>query len=782
MTDDYKDKVNRIIEDVGTTPDKVIPVLQAIQKEFNYLPVEALKHVCEISSIRPDSIHGIASFYSQFRLKPVGKHIIKVCVGTACHVKGAMLVYQAFQRALHLENNEDTDDKMLFTLDKVACLGCCTLAPVVQIDDVTYGHVGIEQADEILRDFLGRTGQTGGQHSPVVLNPESLQGEVRIGLGSCCVASGSQAVKYALEDALHDTGIRVQVKQVGCVGICNQVPILEVHKDGETPAIYAKIKPEEVREVIKHHFKPDNLTDRTKAGIFNFFDTLVNKEIPRSLKYYNPEESDTPVSQFLSSQLSIATEFRGELKPGDLNEYMVNGGFGSLKKCLKELQPERVIDIITGSGLRGRGGAGFPTGIKWKLVSQAKSDIKYMICNGDEGDPGAFMDRMLLESYPFRIIEGMMIAAYATGAGEGIFYIRAEYPLAVKRIREALSVLRQEGLLGKGIMNSSFDFNIEIFEGAGAFVCGEETALIASIEGKRGLPTMRPPYPAEKGLWEKPTLINNVETLSLVSWIIRNGEEAFRNIGTANSKGTKVFALAGKINRGGLIEVPMGITVRKIVEEIGGGVPNGHKFKAIQIGGPSGGCIPASMADIPIDYTSLKEAGAMMGSGGLIVLDDTDCMVDIARYFLSFTQNQSCGRCTFCRIGTTRMLQVLDKICSGKGTESDIDLLEELGRSTQTGSMCGLGKSAPNPVLTTIRYFREEYLAHINGSCPTGKCKDLIRYNITEDCIGCTKCAQRCPSNAIEAKPYELHVVDNEKCIKCDICREVCPVNAVITK
>jgi NADH-quinone oxidoreductase subunit F len=782
MSDEYKDRVEKLVEAIGKTPDKVIPVLQAIQKEYNYLPVDTLKEVCDTTEIRPGSIHGIASFYSQFRLKPVGKHIVKVCVGTACHVKGAMLVYEAFQRALHLKKNEDTDDKMLFTLDKVACLGCCTLAPVVQIDDVTYGHVGIEQADEILQDFLTRSSQPAEKHAPVVLNPEYLQGEVRIGLGSCCMASGSQAVKSALEEALEDSGIRVQVKQVGCVGICNQVPILEVHKEGENPAIYAKIKPEEVREVIKHHFRPDKVTDKTRTGIFNFFDNLVNKEIPRSLTYYNPEEKDTPVSQFLSSQISIATEFRGELKPADIDEYRAHGGFQALKRSLSELQPDELIEIVLKSGLRGRGGAGFPTGVKWKIVSKAVSDLKYMICNGDEGDPGAFMDRMLLESYPFRIIEGMMIAAYATGAAKGIFYIRAEYPLAVKRIREAIGICREEGLLGTSIMDSSFSFDIEIFEGAGAFVCGEETALIASIEGKRGLPTMRPPYPAEKGLWGKPTLINNVETLSLVSWILRNGESAFQNIGTENSKGTKVFALAGKINRGGLIEVPMGITIRKIVEEIGGGVPDGHEFKAIQIGGPSGGCIPASMADIPIDYSSLKEAGAMMGSGGLIVLDDTDCMVDIARYFLSFTQNQSCGRCTFCRIGTTRMLQVLDKICSGKGTLADIDLLEELAHSTQTGSICGLGKSAPNPVLTTIRYFREEYIAHINGSCPTGKCKELIKYTITEDCIGCTKCAQRCPSDAIQARPYELHEVDNEKCIKCDICRGVCPVNAVITK
>jgi NADH-quinone oxidoreductase subunit F len=782
MTDNLEYKVDNLVQEIGSTPDKVIPILQAIQKEFNYLPEEALKRVCETTSILPSSIHGIATFYSQFRLKPVGKHIVKVCVGTACHVKGSMLVYEAFQRALHLEGKEDTDAKMLFTMEKVACLGCCTLAPVVQIDEVTYGHVGTEQADEILQDFLNRKHHSVVSKSSVSLKTRASQGEVRIGLGSCCIASGSQAVKLALEEALEQTHINVQVKQVGCVGICNQVPVLEIHKEGESPAIYAKIKPEEVREVIKHHFSPVNLADKAKAGVYNFFDTLVNREIPRSLTYYNPEKKDTLFSDFLSPQVSIATEFRGELKPGDLNEYQSKGGFSALHTCLHKSNPGEVISIISNSGLRGRGGAGFPTASKWKLVNHAKADIKYVICNGDEGDPGAFMDRMLLESYPYRIIEGMMIAAYATGASEGIFYIRAEYPLAVKRIREAIALCKQEGLLGTGILNTPFAFDISIFEGAGAFVCGEETALIASIEGKRGLPTMRPPYPAEKGLWGKPTLINNVETLSLVSWIIRHGDEAFQKIGTPNSKGTKVFALAGKINRGGLIEVPMGITIRKIVEEIGGGVPNGRTFKAIQIGGPSGGCIPASMADIAIDYTSLKEAGAMMGSGGLIVLDDTDCMVDIARYFLSFTQNQSCGRCTFCRIGTTRMLQILDKICSGKGTETDLGLLEELAHSTKTGSMCGLGKSAPNPILTTIRYFREEYMAHINGHCPTGKCKNLITYTITEDCIGCTKCAQRCPSQAIEAKPYEVHVVDNEKCIKCDICREVCPVQAVITR
>lgn len=783
MDNDIVNKVDQLVSEIGHTADKVIPILQAIQHEFNFLPQEALNRVCETTDIKPSVISGISTFYTQFRLKPVGKHIIKVCVGTACHVKGSMLVYDAFRRTLNLKDKEDTDSRMLFTLEQVACLGCCTLAPVVQIDETTFGHVGVEQAGEILETFLNQSKEAEEGRPSKRTKEKELQGEVRIGLGSCCMASGSKAVKTELENALSDSRINVNVKQVGCVGICNQVPVLEVHKPGETPAFYAKIKPEEVREVIKHHFKPTGPFQQFKTGFYNFFDTLATHDIPKSLTRYDRDQKDTPLSEFLAGQLSIATEFRGEIKPGDVNEYrQAGGGFKALKKCLTELSPDEIISTIKTSGLRGRGGAGFPTAIKWQLVRNATSDTKYVICNGDEGDPGAFMDRMLLESYPYRIIEGLTIAAYAAGANEGIFYIRAEYPLAVKRIREAIEVCEKEGLLGKDILGSSFSFSLRVFEGAGAFVCGEETALIASIEGKRGLPTMRPPYPAVKGLFGMPTLINNVETLSMISWIIRNGAGAFERIGTQSSKGTKVFALAGKVNRGGLIEIPMGTTIRKIVEEIGGGIPDGKKFKAIQIGGPSGGCIPESLADIPIDYTSLKEVGAMMGSGGLIVLDETDCMVDIARYFLSFTQNQSCGRCTFCRIGTTRMLEILDKICSGKGNIDDLALLEELGEKTKAGSMCGLGKSAPNPVLTTLKYFREEYMAHINGQCPTGKCKNLIKYTINDDCIGCTKCAQRCPSEAITAKPYELHVIDNEKCIKCDICRQICPTNAIVTK
>jgi NADH:ubiquinone oxidoreductase subunit F (NADH-binding)/Pyruvate/2-oxoacid:ferredoxin oxidoreductase delta subunit len=467
------------------------------------------------------------------------------------------------------------------------------------------------------------------------------------------------------------------------------------------------------------------------------------------------------------------------MDPLDIGEYRMHGGFAAIRKCLFDLSPSGVIDQILASGLRGRGGAGFPTGRKWRIASQVQDDVKYVICNGDEGDPGAFMDRMILESYPYRVIEGMMVAAYAVGANEGYFYIRAEYPLAVQRIQSAIDQCEQQGLLGKNILGKGFSFTLKIMEGAGAFVCGEETALIASIEGKRGMPELRPPYPVESGLWDHSTLVNNCETLATVPWIIRNGAEEFSRYGTTESPGTKVFSLAGKIARGGLIEVPMGITIREIVEEIGGGIENGRQFKAVQIGGPSGGCVPAALADTKVDYEDLHNVGAMMGSGGLLVMDDSDCMVGIARYFLSFTYDQSCGKCTYCRIGTRQMLMLLEKICSGKGKKGDLEKLEELALKTTQGSLCGLGKTAPNPVLSTLRYFRDEYEAHLEGRCPAKSCQELIEYSINEKCIGCTICAQQCPVDAIPFTPYEKHSIIQENCTKCDTCKQVCPVDAV---
>jgi NADH-quinone oxidoreductase subunit F len=773
--------IDRIIEETGSSGSAIIPILQAIQKKYNYLPEEALRRVCEITEITPELITGVASFYAQFRFKPAGEHIIKVCVGTACHVKGAVQVYDAFRRDLNLEEDKDTTGDLKYTIEKVNCLGCCTLAPVVQIDNITYGHVSTSHIPGIIKDFEKQKDTRGKQ---VFKNNDGkeIKGEIRIGLGSCCVASGSQEIRNEIEKLIAKNDLHVNLKHVGCIGMCHQVPLVEIAPVGKESVLYSKVKPEDVKAIIEGHFKPENSFRRFKNSLLHAVENIQTDHNWEGIERYSLDTREQHVSSFLGHQIPVATEFRGMVNPLDIEEYMSRGGFLALKRALLVLSPFEVIEEIRKSGLRGRGGAGFPTGIKWKMVADQKKTPKYVICNGDEGDPGAFMDRMLLESYPYRVIEGMIIAAYATGATEGVFYIRAEYPLAVKRILAAIEVCKEHKLLGTNIVESGFDFTCHISQGAGAFVCGEETALLASIEGKRGFPKIRPPFPAVEGLWGQPTLVNNTETLAQVSYIIRNGWETINAIGTEKSKGTKVFSLAGKIARGGLIEVPMGITVRQIIEEIGGGVANGKTFKAVQIGGPSGGCVPHWLADTPVDYESLTGVGAMMGSGGMVVLDDGDCMVDIARYFLSFTQNESCGKCTFCRVGTKRMLDILNKICSGKGKPSDLEDLEKLAEWTKKGSLCGLGKTAPNPVLSTLKYFRNEYEEHINGKCPTGKCKDMIQYFITDKCIGCTKCVQSCPVDAIAFKPHEQHVIDTEKCIKCDACRAICPVDAVITQ
>jgi NADH:ubiquinone oxidoreductase subunit F (NADH-binding)/NADH:ubiquinone oxidoreductase subunit E/NAD-dependent dihydropyrimidine dehydrogenase PreA subunit len=781
MDESTVNKITQIVERIGKSKDKVIPILQAVQNEYHYLPKEILQKICELTDIQPSQITGVSTFYNQFRHVPAGKHVIKVCVGTACHVKGALNVYDAFKRHFDLNGDQDTDKEGLFTMEQVSCLGCCTLAPVVQIDEVTYGHVRQNDVSEIVGDFLTVKGcQTVVQKSWT----KSLipQGEIRLGLGSCCVASGSEDLRKALINALFVTGIQAKVKQVGCVGMCHQVPLLEVIPQNKPSVFYAKVKPDNVKEILLKHFNPPTFIDKIKNLLQQSLETVYadNQNLKPQKCFLDMKEK--PVEDFLNKQIHIATEYKGFFSPVDIEEYKQYEGFKAIEKCLKNYKPKEVIEIIKESGIRGRGGAGFPTGKKWEAVFNEKSTIKYLICNGDEGDPGAFMDRMLLESFPYRIIEGMLIGAYAIGATKAFFYIRAEYPLAVKRIRDALKECEKLGLIGENILGTGFSLSFEVFEGAGAFVCGEETALIASMEGERGMPRIRPPYPAQRGLLDQPTLINNVETIASIPWIVRNGAQAYSKIGTPTSKGTKVFALAGKIARGGLIEVPMGISIREIIEEIGGGIAGNKKFKAVQIGGPSGGCIPSYLAHTPVDFHFLNEIGAMMGSGGLVVLDETDCVVDIAKYFLSFTQNQSCGKCIFCRVGTKHMLNILGKITSGKATLDDLTELEELSHKIKKGSLCGLGKTAPNPVITSLKYFKDEYLAHIAGKCPSKKCKDLISYSIKESCIGCTKCAQQCPVNAIAFHPYELHKIDNEKCIKCDICKQICPVDAVIIK
>ncbi len=795
---------------LGRRPDAVIPILQALQEHYGYLPEEALRRVCESSDITPASINGVASFYDMFRFSPVGKHLVRVCTGTACHVAGAERVEDALRRHLRIPAGQDTDADRQFTIEQVACLGTCTLAPTIRIGETTIGHMSAERVPDAVREFLELQNQAsqGGVRNSESGIPRSALGTphsvIHVGLGSCCMAKGSDRLFHALRENAEACGGHVVVKRVGCVGMCHRTPMIEVAQPGKPGTFYADLTPAQARALVQRHFRPRGFVQRASRLWLRVLDGLLleGASPQEEIQRFSMSKRDPNVRAFLDKQVHIATEHFGQLDPLDLDEYLAQDGFAALTKCLGQraagvapaelnkssgATPEarssqEIIATIEKSGLRGRGGAGFPTGQKWRVVSQQPGDTKYVICNGDEGDPGAFMDRMILESFPYRVIEGLALAALAVAAHEGIFYIRHEYPLAVKRVRAAIAELEKRGWLGERLLGVGFPLKLTVFEGAGAFVCGEETALIASIEGKRGMPRLRPPFPAQEGLWGKPTLINNVETLAMVPWIVREGAEKFAAIGTAKSKGTKVFALAGKIQRGGLIEIPMGTTIREIVEDIGGGAQAGRRFKAVQIGGPSGGCVPARLADTSVDFESLREIGAIMGSGGLVVLDDSACMVDIARYFLQFTQDQSCGKCTFCRIGTKRMLDILERLCAGKASRQHLDELERLAAQVSAGSLCGLGKTAPNPVLTTLRYFHDEYEAHLAGRCPAGKCTALIHYRVTADCTGCTLCAQHCPVNAIPMTPYARHEIDDAKCTRCDTCRVVCPHNAIEVK
>ena len=786
--------VDRTVDEIGTGPENVLKILQAVQGHYGYLPEEALERICEVTQITPASIAGVSTFYDHFRHRPAGRHTIRVCIGTACHVKGGGQIYDAFKRQLGIPDEEDTDPQNMFTVEKVACIGCCMLAPAIQIlspaiqiDGITYGHLTGDRVPVVLTDFLEqqKAGARQADKHAFMKDTKDL-GEIRICLDSSCVASGSAKVYEALQKAIEQTGVHVMVKSVGCSGMSYLAPLVEVVVADGTSFRYANVRPADAKAIVLRHFKPKQIGKKIKNAVSTMLDKILTDQTWEPVTRYSVDVRERPVASFLNKQLHIATEHCGDIDPVNIDEYVCNGGFDALQRCVNQMSPKEVITEIERSGLRGRGGAGYLTHLKWSAVCDNRSKKKYVICNGDEGDPGAFMDRMLMESYPYRIIEGMAIAAYSVGADEGYFYIRAEYPLAIRRMRLAIDNCRERGFLGDNIMGShlagtksGFSLHLKIIAGAGAFVCGEETALIASIEGRRGMPRLRPPYPVESGLWGKPTLINNVETYAVVPWIMRNGHESFARLGTSSSKGTKVFALAGKVSRGGLIEVPMGISIRQIIEDIGGGIAGGLRLKAVQVGGPSGGCVPAELAHLPVDYETLNDIGTMMGSGGMVALDESDCMVDIARYFLEFTQNQSCGKCTFCRIGTRRMLEILEKLCAGQGRKTDIEELENLSEMVQKTSLCGLGKTAPNPVLSTIKYFRDEYEAHVEKRCPAGKCQALITYSITDDCIGCSLCAQHCPAEAIAMTPYQKHEIDSEKCIRCGTCKNVCPSDAV---
>jgi len=916
--------VDAILARLGGEVAATVGILQAIQEHYGYLPGAALEHVCRRTSIAAAEIEGVASFYSHFRRRPVGRHLISVCNGTACHVRGAEAVYDAFAKQLSLTGEADTSADGLYTLRRVACLGCCTLAPAVQIDEVTFGHLTPTSAGRVLTDFQALRTSRGEARGAGILPacPEGVSpspdgeedclssgdkahgahnaggtpaprrtGEILLGLGSCCQARGSAAVMEALERVLSRWRLEARVRNVGCVGMCHQTPLLEIVEPDGRSSLYAQVQPGDVESVVLRHFRPVGAGRRLARAVAAGLDFL----------WGDPGEAVAamaldagPAAEYLGPQRHVATEHCGQLDPLDLAQYRQMGGWDALERA-RAMTGEAVIAAIRESGLRGRGGAGFPTWRKWQSVrdavcgsnrstgvppvsrmgvspmpslpndqtfisqlnandtspprdkhgqdarathgrdAHATVERAYVICNGDEGDPGAFMDRMLLESYPFRVLEGMAIAAHAVGARELIFYIRAEYPLAVRRVTAAIEAARDAGLLGG--RDGGDALRVEVRLGAGAFVCGEETALIASLEGQRGMPRLRPPFPATRGLHGRPTLVNNVETFATVPWILRHGGAALAEMGTETSRGTKVFALAGKVARGGLIEVPMGVTLRQIVQDIGGGVgtsacacasrdagilpaPDGEDdvvsssdkphgahnadetpasrcgrdarvtmeasaratFKAVQIGGPSGGCLPAALADTPVDYQALISAGAIMGSGGLVVLDEADCMVEIARYFIEFTQDQSCGRCTFCRVGTRRMLDILTALCEGKAAAGDVDELERLAKLIRQGSLCGLGKTAPNPVLSTLRYFRHEYDAHVQGHCPAGQCKALVRYVVGPSCIGCTRCAQHCPVDAVAMRPYRRHDVDDALCTRCGICRTVCPTGAMSTE
>ncbi|MBC8505575.1 MAG: NADH-quinone oxidoreductase subunit NuoF [Anaerolineales bacterium] len=584
---------------------------------------------------------------------------------------------------------------------------------------------------------------------------------ITVGNATCGRSAGSIDVVEAIQAETAEIGIDCNVIEVGCIGLCYLEPIVSIQKQGQPMVVFGNVTLKQVKKLVADYLVNDQIPPKLVIG------TIGEEKIGDVPKLF-----ELPV---LKPQVRRALKRCGFIDPTSLEHYLANSGYSGLTRAF-DVGPERIVEEVKLAGLRGRGGAGFPAWRKWTFCREAESDQKYLICNADEGDPGAFMNRSLIEGDPHALIEGMIITGYALGASVGYIYCRAEYPLALERLRLAIQQAEENGLLGVNILGSSFDFKIKIKEGAGAFVCGEETALIQSIEGERGMPTPRPPFPAVSGLWGKPTIINNVESLACVGLIMQNGAEWFAEYGTEKSKGTKTIALVGKVVNSGLVEVPMGISLRELIFDIGGGVPDGKKFKAVQTGGPSGGCVPEELLDIPVDYDSLNEVGTIMGSGGVVVMDESTCMVDFARYFLDFAEKESCGKCVPCRLGTKQMLTILEDIVEGRGKPEDIDLLEELGEAVMAGSLCGLGQTAPNPVLTTLRYFRDEYEAHIyEGKCPAKQCKEFITYHILDSCIGCGLCLRNCSSNAIIGEPKKLHWIEQELCHKCGVCYEVCP-------
>jgi len=760
--------VSQIVEAIGDDQDHLLALLQTLQHEYGYLETGALRQLSELTGISLKEITATASFYSTFRWRPRGKYLIEVCIGAACHVKGATEVYESFRRVLGLAAAEDTDRDGVFTLQKVACLGCCMLAPAVRIGSKIYAWCEPRECASMLEDFLANVRRGHDVAGHVI--PGDIEGEINLCLCSSCAAAGSRELYEDIARELKNGHFRVRLREVGCSGMSFQAPLLTVRNRDGISYQYGKMDRSKLLAVLANHFTPGRPSAQVKSRLRRALDAFY-----RSKELLPCSGDRMAADAFGANQLRIVTEFSHELAPLSLTEYQAKDGFAALTLALGG--QAAVLDELRLSGLRGRGGGGFPTARKWELLLHAPGETKYLVCNADEGDPGAFMDRMLLESFPFRVLEGMMIAAATLPVRTGIIYIRLEYQRAIEMLQSALAVLHEAKMLP---MANGFD--ITVFTGAGAFVCGEETALIASMAGRRGTPRRRPPFPVERGFHDCPTLINNVETFAAVPWIVRHGGAAFRQIGTASSPGTKTFALAGKIRHGGLIEVPMGMTIRRILEDIGGGAEPKRQLKAVQIGGPSGGCIPEKLFDFKVDFDELQQLGGIMGSGGLVALDDLDCMVDIAAYFLRFTANESCGKCVFCRNGSQRMLAILEQIREGKGKMADLAELRELGEAVKQGSLCGLGRTAPNPALSALTHFYDEFVEHIHGRCPAGKCVKLTVFEIGSECNGCTLCAQNCAAGAIAFTPYERHVIDQSKCVKCGVCRNLCPQGAVGVK
>jgi NADH-quinone oxidoreductase subunit F len=793
--------IDAVLERYPRDPSALIMVLQDLQASLNYLPAEAIDAVAVRLGVPRSRVYSAASFYKALSLEPRGRHQIDVCTGTACHVRGAGRVVRQLSEELGIEPGQTTPD-LDVSLDTVHCVGCCALGPVVVMDGTTFGEMTPRKVRKALGECRGRDGSAstampGGAPSPALpvaaLPPHGTSiprltshaaldrwrstlraaraaetATLSICAGSGCRALGADRLIRAFERVISDRGLedRVRIQRNGCHGFCECGLVCVVRPAG---IFYQKLKPQHAREIIER--------------------TLEQGEIVEDLLYVDPQSGQKIVHErnipFYSRQRRTLMRSNALIDPLELADYVAAGGYRALGQALFEMEPEQVIDEVRRAGLRGRGGGGFHAARKWASCRRVKADRKYVLCNADEGDPGAFMDCALVEGNPHAVIEGMVIGAWAVAgresAAEGTIYVRDEYPVAVAHFGVALEQARRAGLLGGDILGSGFSYEIRISRGGGAFVCGESTALMASIEGKIGEPRAKYVHTSTAGLYGRPTVLNNVESWANVPLIIKEGADAFAAVGTERSKGTKIFSLVGKVRNTGLVEVPMGMTLREIVHEIGGGIRDGGRLKAVQTGGPSGGCVPESLLDLPVDFDALAGAGSMMGSGGMIVMDESTCMVDVARYFTSFLTDESCGKCSACRNGLAQMRGILERICRGGGRPEDLERLETLFAVLDAGSLCGLGKSAANPVRSTLAHFRDEYVAHIEERrCPAGVCRDLVTYQIDASCTGCTLCLDVCPESAISGALKKLHVIDVSRCNRCGLCVATCPFGSIV--